>query len=351
MIASLGEISVSRDMSVLDALERLDMYDLPLLIVFENDDLAGYVEDLSVRKCLVSGDCFEHTIEDLIDSDFQVFSDDEQDEIAKALENADDDYKYIFVFSKDKVEIHRLNGYSKYWSDDIPVVIMAGGLGTRLNPFTKIIPKPLMPIGEKSIVEHIIDRFKTYDLRHFYLSVNYKANIIKAYFQDQQHDYKISFVQESKPLGTAGSLRFLKGYVKKPFFVSNCDILIHTNFQRFYDFHMRNGFALSMAVAVQFSQIPYGVCIPNSDFSLKMLVEKPVVYNLVNTGFYILNPEVLDLIPEGKIYHITDLVEDITGSGMKVGVYPISDRAWIDFGQTEEFKKNMNLLLSDETNV
>jgi NDP-sugar pyrophosphorylase family protein len=228
---------------------------------------------------------------------------------------------------------------------------MAGGFGTRLKPFTDIIPKPLIPIGKKSVIEYIIDKYREYGINNFYLSINYKARFVKAYFADLQPDYNVYYIQEDKPLGTAGSLKLLEGKIEQPFFVSNCDIVINTNYAKFYDFHISNKFDLSLVAALQKFQIPYGVCKINPDFSLIDIDEKPVQYHLINTGMYIVNPETLKLIPKGKLFHITDLMNEIIRQGGKVGVYPISQEAWIDIGQTEEFKKNLRLLLPDDVNI
>jgi NDP-sugar pyrophosphorylase family protein len=227
--------------------------------------------------------------------------------------------------------------------EQIPVVIMAGGFGTRLYPFTKVIPKPLLPVGDKTIIELIIAKFRNFGAKDFILTLNYKANFIKAFFSDLNPDYNVEFIKESKPLGTAGSLGYLLGRLDKPFFVSNCDILIDTDLRKFYRFHLENDFDLTLIAAIIPFKIPYGVCNVNSDFTLKSLSEKPTTYHFVNTGMYILNPDVLRLIPRNEYFDMPQLLNKIISEGGRVGVYPISNRSWKDYGQAQKFKKFLQL--------
>ncbi len=217
----------------------------------------------------------------------------------------------------------------------LPVVIMAGGKGARLAPFTKIIPKPLMPIGDKPIIEIIINRFFDYGCNDFYLSLNYKSSIIKAYFSDFEHKYRINYILETKPLGTAGSLHLLKSKIRKTFFVSNCDILIEADYADMLKFHHERKNKITLVSSMKNFMIPYGVCEISNGGVLKNIREKPEYDFLVNTGMYILDKTVLKDIPKHKCYNMTDLVKDYLKKGEKVGVYPISDKSWLDMGQLE----------------
>lgn len=222
---------------------------------------------------------------------------------------------------------------------DIPVVIMAGGKGTRLEPFTKILPKPLIPIKNKPIIQHIIDNFYSFGLKNFYLTVNYKSLILKAFFAESKMKYKVNFVEESKPLGTAGSLLLLKNKIKKSFIVTNCDTLIDIDINMLYKFHLKNKFDLTLVASTKEVTIPYGKCIINNEGNLDYIDEKPKLNYLVNTGMYIINPKILDIIPKDKIYHITDLIKDIKKEGKQVGIYPIEEKSWNDVGVWNEYFK------------
>lgn len=223
----------------------------------------------------------------------------------------------------------------------LPVVIMAGGEGARLHPFTKILPKPLMPLGDKPIIEIIINSFFDYGCKDFYLSLNYKSSIIKAYFSDFEHKYKISYILESKPLGTAGSLHFLKNMIKKTFFVSNCDILIEADYADILKFHRQRRNKITIVSSMKNFTIPYGVCEIQNGGILKNIREKPEYDFLVNTGMYILEAAVLADIPRNRFYNITDLINDYLKKGEKVGVYPVSEKSWLDMGQFEALQETL----------
>jgi len=227
---------------------------------------------------------------------------------------------------------------------DTPVIIMAGGKGTRLELFTKVLPKPLVPIHEKPVIEHIIERFTDVGVDQFILTINYKARIMKAYFEELNPNYSIDFVEEHKPLGTAGSLKLLENKFDKPFMVSNCDIIIKTDYLDLYEFHQKNNFDITLVASMKNYTIPYGTCELNGEGHLKQINEKPEYDFLVNTGLYIINPDTLHLIPADKLYHITHLIEATQKSGKQVGVYPIDDDAWIDVGQWTEYQQAVDRL-------
>ena len=228
--------------------------------------------------------------------------------------------------------------------DSVPVVIMAGGRGARMEPFTKILPKPLIPIHDKPVIEHIIDRFTAVSCQDFHMTVNYKGRILKAYFEELQPPYSVHYVDEQEPLGTAGCLYLLKGAFCKPFFVSNCDIIIKADYASLYDFHLKGGYDVTLVASAKEYVIPYGTCELNGDGHLSRIDEKPSYDFLINTGLYVLNPDILELIPENTFYHITHLIEKVKSQGRKVGVFPIDDDAWIDVGQWAEYRKAVEVL-------
>ena len=221
----------------------------------------------------------------------------------------------------------------------VPTVIMAGGAGSRLAPVTAFLPKPLMPIGDKPIAELIMERFSGFGCKDFYLSVNFKANLLRTYFNEFRHMYNISYIQEPKPLGTAGSLHLLKGRVKKSFFVSNCDVLIEADYSDIYRFHQQNKNAITLVVSIKHHTVPYGVCEIGEGGRLKGIKEKPEYDFLINTGLYVMSPDVIGDIPKDTPYHVTDLIADYTLRKRKIGVYPVSEKSWFDMGEWKEFQK------------
>jgi len=227
---------------------------------------------------------------------------------------------------------------------DIPVVIMAGGKGTRLDPFTRILPKPLIPIGEKAIIDIIMDKFAKYGINDFYVSINHKAKMIKSYFEETCPEYNIRYIEEELPLGTAGSLKFLSGEIEESVMVSNCDIIVDCDYAEVVKFHNTNKYDITIVGSFRHFTIPYGICEIEKDGLLKSMTEKPEYDFLVNTGMSVLRKNVLELIPKNQKFHITDLVKSVKEKGGKVGVFPINEKAWIDVGVWEEYRKSIRLM-------
>ena len=213
---------------------------------------------------------------------------------------------------------------------------MAGGLGTRLYPYTKILPKPLIPIGEMPIVEHIIHRFADVGCSAFTMIVNYKKSMIKSYFNDLQKDYTVDSVDEDTPLGTGGGLSLLKGKVTQTFFLTNCDILIDADFGDIYQYHKEKGNVITMVCAVKHFTIPYGVVELGGDGDISGITEKPEMNFLTNTGVYVVEPSVIDGLAYNEPIPFTDIIADVRAAGGRVGVYPVSEHSWMDMGQLEE---------------
>lgn len=230
---------------------------------------------------------------------------------------------------------------------DVPVVIMAGGQGTRMAPFTSVLPKPLIPLGDKTVIEMIVDSFYDFGCTDFHLSVNYKSKIIKSYFEELDPPYKVSYLYEDKPLGTAGSLRGLLGRMKSDFFVTNCDVINRVDCHELLMHHREQDNDITLVVSMKNYSIPYGVCEIENGGQLKAIREKPQYDFLVNTGLYVLKPEVLELIPDGEFFHITDLIEKLRSQGRPIGVFPISDKAWIDTGEWSQYRSAVAQLTAD----
>lgn len=228
--------------------------------------------------------------------------------------------------------------------ENISVIIMAGGKGTRMKPFTNILPKPLIPVGEKTMLEVIMDEYLLHFKSSFHISVNFKAYLIKAYLNEVKDKYHVSYIEEDNPLGTGGALKYIEGQFTKPFFVSNCDILIKANYQDIYNWHLVNKFDFTIVASMMHYKVPYGVCEISNGGELIELTEKPEYDFLVNAGMYIVNPETLKLIPENTFYNITDLINAIKDNGGKVGVFPVSEKSYIDVGQWPEFRKALSIL-------
>lgn len=338
----LKKVFIKSNHTIKQALRQMDaMGEKTLLVVDDQGSLLGTVTDGDIRGWILKGRNLGQCVSRVMNAKPFYLNPDFERKTAKqlmvkqmleCLPVVDDNKKVVSaVWWTDLFE----NKSKKLKNLKIPVVIMAGGEGARLAPFTKILPKPLMPIGDKPIIEIIIGRFMDYGCNDFYLSVNYKSNIIKAYFNDFEHQYKIAYIEEELPLGTAGSLYFLKNRIESSFFLSNCDVLIEADYADIFKFHRQKKNKITLVSSMKNFMVPYGVCEIENGGILKGIKEKPEFDFFVNTGMYVLNKSVLEDIPKNKFYNMTDLISDYLKKGARIGVYPVSEKAWLDMGQFE----------------
>jgi NDP-sugar pyrophosphorylase family protein len=221
---------------------------------------------------------------------------------------------------------------------------MAGGKGKRLAPVTDVIPKPLVPVRNKTMIEHIIDVFGKYGVNKFYITLNYKGKLIEAYFNSIERDYDVEFIWEEDFYGTAGSLKLLENKIEDNFIVSNCDILVNTDFYDLINFHIREKSLLTSITAIQHYKIPYGVVNTGKDGIINSIEEKPEYTFQINTGVYVLNRQALEYIPQNNYFDMPELIKQLIEKGKKVLAYPINESNYIDLGQWEEYKKNLGKL-------
>lgn len=224
---------------------------------------------------------------------------------------------------------------------DVPIVIMAGGLGSRLKPLTNVLPKPLVPIGNKTMIEEIFENFASHGCKNFLISVNYKSELIEFYLRNQNLPYNLTFFNENTPRGTAGSLTLMKEKIRQTFFVSNCDILIKQDYSEILDYHMTSNNDITVVAVLKHYPIPYGTIKSGESGLLKELIEKPELTLKINSGMYILEPTILSRIPDNVVFHITQLIDSVKTSNGKVGVFPVSEKSWVDIGEWEQYYKNI----------
>ena len=217
-------------------------------------------------------------------------------------------------------------------NNKISVVIMAGGKGSRLEPFTSILPKPLIPLKNKTLIENIIDNFEKQNFNKFTIIANYKSAILKAYFRELKKN-NINFAIEKKPLGTASSIKLIENKVSDIFILSNCDIIARFQYEDIIKFHKENKNDLTLLASSMSYQIPYGVCLLDKKGNLKKLNEKPSSDFFVNVGLYVMNKKIIKYIPLNKLYNMDDLIKNLISKNKKIGVFPIHNDSWNDYGQ------------------
>ena len=345
---NLNNFLVPTSITIRNAMKIIEKISIKCLIVIDsNNTLLGTLTDGDIRRAILYEKQFDDKIESIFfKSPYFVCEDNvvEEDIKKQIIENGYDIVPLVNQQSvvTDYLSYDLLDEFllkHKFDYDNVSVVIMAGGEGVRMEPFTKILPKPLIPIKDKTIIERIIEKFTNISCVDFHITVNYKSKIIKAYFSELSHDYNINFINEKKPLGTAGSLYFLKNKFKDPFFVTNCDILIKHDYGNIYNYHIQNNYDITLVGAEKEYIIPYGNCQVGKDGLLSKVTERPKYDFIINTGLYVLSPDVLKLIPKDKFFHITDLIKEAQKNKKRVGVFSVNSDSWIDIGQWEEYRK------------
>lgn len=342
-------------LTITEALKKIDENALGILFIVNSEDkLVGALSDGDIRRWLIkTGDLKASVTMAMNSSPKYVFEQNEADAIKLMDENfftavpvVDSQMRVINVVdNKNKANTH--NKTSKKLQG-VPVVMMAGGKGTRLYPYTKILPKPLIPVGDKPIAELIIKSFCEYGCSEYYLIVNHKKNMIKAYFGELESDYNVHFVDEDVPLGTGGGVSLLKGMIKDTFILTNCDNIVEDDYSKIYEYHKEHKNLITMICSLKNFSIPYGVVNLANEGTIKSMEEKPTFSFFTNTGCYIVEPEVIDDIPEGTFMGFPDMIEKYRSEGKNVGVYPISENAWLDMGEMDALEKMRAHLESKE---
>jgi len=346
----MKQITINTKTTIHQAMKRLNQIEgNSLIIVNKKGKLLGTLTDGDLRRSILSGSEFSELITNIYNSNpiFLIQDKFNKTKVKQLLLQYGIDL--IPIVNSSHVVCDYMN-WSKMGSvkttknsviKNVPIVIMAGGKGTRLDPFTKILPKPLLPINGKPVIEHIIDKFSHFGCDDFYIMVNYKSKIISAYFADKQTKYRTNIIKEDSPLGTAGGLSLLNKKFDRPFFVINCDTIINSNYVNLYQFHHDNNNDITLIASTKEHVIPYGICELNENGQLLRINEKPQLDLLINTGLYIMNPNVLALVPKNRVYHFNELIQEAKRLGMNVGVFPIDNDSWNDVGQWTEFRNTV----------
>lgn len=326
------------------AMERIDELGVRVVFVEDENGLCGALSDGDIRRFLLSGGKMEEPLTEAMNPRPTFLREEGNWEAEAAHLLKEKRLGAIPILEPHSLKVSRIwrekaRREEAAYSIGLPVVIMAGGKGTRLAPFTDILPKALIPVCGKSITEQIMQRFALAGCREFHLILNHKKDLIRAYFQEAALPYDLHFVEEAEFYGTGGGLCLLKGRMKDTFFLSNCDILLEAHYGEILDFHRRSGFDLTMVVARLHQEIPYGTVEMNRDGELTALREKPSFHYLVNTGFYILEPRFVERLPEAQFLPMTDAIERARAQGLRIGVYAIEEEQWLDMGQLEALRE------------
>lgn len=335
-------------MTIVEAMRKIDQNNRSILYIVDDEQkLIGSLSDGDIRRWIIKTGEINSTVEQAMFTGTKFLYDGARDKVIAFFK------KYTYINSVPIIDKNRVvtdiifrksqknstSDFNRLPLSNTPVIIMAGGKGTRLYPYTKILPKPLIPIGNVPIVERIINSFREYGAETFYMILNYKKEMIKSYFSEFTIDYTINYVVEHTPLGTAGGIRIIDDKFDTPVMVTNCDILIRADYADILEHHNETGNALTIVSSLKNTIIPYGVIHSREDGIVSSMEEKPHVSYLVNTGMYVINAEYIERIPRDTVYNMTDLIDRLLSEGCKVGIYPISEDSFLDMGEFEEMKR------------
>lgn len=332
--------------SIIETMKQMDSVHHKSLLAFDEDKFYSIVTIGDLQRAIIANSDLNTSISEIINvKDKQyAYTSESIEEIKRRMLQIRCEYMPVLDKEGNLVDVYSwydlfptVSAEDNRAPINLPVVIMAGGLGTRLKPLTNVLPKPLIPIGDKTILEEILDQFEDIGCKNFYLSVNYKSDMIRYYLDHLEHKYNIEYFEETKPLGTIGSVSLLKGKIFTPFFVSNCDIIIDQDYRDVYEYHHKNQNDLTIVTAVKSIKIPYGVIETGENGVMMGLKEKPEQTYMINTGVYLLNPSCINEIPQGEFFHITHLMEKIKNRGGRVGCFPVSEQSWKDMGDWSEY--------------
>lgn len=341
-------MKILKNSTIRSAIKILNKFGTKTLVVIDkNNKFKGTLSDGDIRKSLLRGKKLNDKIHSIYNSKPIFFH---KKSIPVNLKK---------IFLKHKIDLipivdHNENYFKSYKFIDIfknaqnflakktNVIIMSGGEGSRLEPFTKVIPKPLMPVGSSTLIEMIITQFTKHGFNRFLITTFYKHEIIEAFCKNLKLKKKIKILREKKPMGTAGSLRLITNVGSENCFVVNCDGVIDINLSSVFHYHEKNNFDLTMVACMKKFNIPYGVCQSSKKGEFEKIIEKPNFEFNVNIGLYLMKTSILKIIPINKKFDMNQLIDLAIKRKLKVGVYTVSSEAWYDLGQKKDYLQFIN---------
>ena len=353
LMSSADGVMVSEERDFKDAVSLInDTRSGIALVVDKNRKLVGVLTDGDIRRAILKGIFLDDPVSmAMVKEPLTVSLDCTKGEVFRIFAEKRISHLPVLDEEKNILGIFYESNFRKEGMLDIPVVIMAGGFGKRLRPYTDKIPKPMLEVGGKPLLQILIERFRDLGVNDFYITVNYLSDVIEDYFADgSAMKVHINYVKESKPLGTAGSLRMLEGQIQTEFLLMNADIMTNFDFKDMHNFHLNRGSDLTVAVKRHDLQVPFGaVNVVNE--RLIGLSEKPELNIYINAGIYMLKPQLITEVPEDAFFDMTDLIEKSLKAGKTVFSYSI-DGSWIDIGRPDDYEHaSKKFILSNKERV
>ncbi len=336
---------ISQDITLLEALSRINSLAPDPLVLFVVDDeqrMVGTLTDGDSRRALIAGASVNDKAEKVMLRNFRYMRLDDVTNVKEIRRQKALQMKLVPVLDEERHIVDIINLEKFKTRLPVDAVLMAGGKGERLRPLTEKTPKPLLPVGDKCIIDHNVDRLISYGVQHISVTVNYLKEQIEEHYQEPRQGVQIQTVREPKFLGTIGSIRFVPKFYNDTVLVMNSDVFTNIDYEDFFLHFQQHDAEMSVAA------IPYSVAIPYGIFDLdgchiKGLLEKPKYNYYANAGIYLIKRRALDEIPDDTMFHATDLVEQLISEGKKVIRYPLNG-TWIDIGNPQEYQKAQDLV-------
>ena len=336
---------ISQDISLLEALSAIcDLAPEPLVLFVVNgkNQMVGTLTDGDSRRALIKGASVNDKVEAIMHRDFNYMKVEDLDNVKEIKRQRELKMKLIPVLDSEMHIVEIINMEGQKTRLPIDAVLMAGGKGERLRPLTEKTPKPLLPVGDKAIIDHNIDRLLSYGLKHISVTVNYLKEQLEDHFAEPRGGVKIQTIREPKFLGTIGSVKFVECFYNDTVLVMNSDLFTNIDYEDFFLHFQQHNAEMSVAAIPYNVSIPYGI-LDLDGRNIQGLLEKPQYTYYANAGIYLIKRRALDEIPDGMFFNATDLVEKLIGEGKKVIRYPLNG-TWIDIGNPQEYQKAQDLV-------
>ncbi len=340
------DLMIDRNASILDALSKISQNGVRELIVVDNyKKLLGVISDGDIRKFIVKKNNLETSVFKVMNKKpFFIYK--EKTSLTKLNSIDSNIVSLVPLLNRKNIVEEIISPKTIRYNflqniNDNNVIIMSGGYGKRMHPFTKVLPKALLPVGKKTLIQIIIDNFIKYNFCNITICVNYKKNFIKNYIESLNYFVNLNYINEKKSLGTIGGLSLLKLTNNLPIIVVNCDTIINYNYKKILNFHKKSSSDLTILLSKESIQTSYGVCKISNKKVLKEFVEKPTFSFLANIGMYVINQNILNLIPKNKKFDFNSLVKKIMSkTNYKIMTYTVSNKDYFDFGIWDNFEKS-----------
>lgn len=335
----IDEIKINQNASIKEALEVIDKGAIKVAVVLSDDGLLlGMLNDGDIRRALLKGMSLGDSIAGIINKHPVVANINDTKERILELANEKKLHQIPIISNGKLIGIQDIREFLAPKNKPNKVILMVGGLGTRLRPLTNDVPKPMLDVGNKPILHTIVENFAKYGYTDIIMCVNYKSEIIKEYFGNgDKFGVKIEYVLESQRMGTAGALSLLKERPKDDFFVMNGDLLTNVNFEYLHEYHKDSNALASICIRKYEMQVPYGVVNVRAN-KVTSIEEKPTQSFFVSAGIYMFSPIVLDFIPKGVFYDMPTLFSELLKHDFPIHPFPIREY-WLDIGRMDEYRR------------